>query len=131
MKKILFCSLIIVLVLVNMISCTNSEAEDKTVYRKITVDEAKKMMDTEKVIVLDVRNKDEYDQGHIKNAILLPNPEIEQRASEVLPDKNAKILVYCRSGKRSAEASKKLIDMGYTNIYDFGGIMDWKYEIVK
>lgn len=102
------------------------------VYKKITAAEAKAIIDSDsKVIILDVRTQIEYDGGHIKNALLLPDTEIEQKAENVLPNKNAKILVYCRSGNRSATATRKLIEMGYTNVLDFGGIIDWTYEIVK
>ncbi|MEG0693250.1 MAG: rhodanese-like domain-containing protein [Oscillospiraceae bacterium] len=99
-------------------------------YTNITAKEAKEIMDHEKdVIVLDVRTQSEFDEGHIKNAILIPDTEIEQLAPEKIIDKDAKILVYCRSGRRSAEASKKLIELGYTNVIDFGGIINWSYEI--
>ncbi len=100
-------------------------------YKKITPDEAKELMDTrENVILLDVRTKEEFDQGHIPNALLLPNTEIKKQAGEKLPDKNALILVYCRSGNRSKSASEELLAMGYTKVYDFGGIIDWPYETV-
>ncbi len=101
-------------------------------YTKITAEEAKEMIDNETdIIILDVRTQSEFDEGHIKNAVLIPDTEIETEAPKKLTDKDAKILVYCRSGRRSAEASKKLVSMGYTNILDFGGISDWNYEIVK
>ncbi|MFZ2539353.1 MAG: rhodanese-like domain-containing protein [Oscillospiraceae bacterium] len=105
---------------------------DMTKYTKITPKEAKEIIDNETdIIILDVRAQSEFDEGHIKNAILIPHTEIETVAVEKLTDKDAKILVYCRSGKRSAVASKKLVEMGYTNILDFGGIIDWNYETVK
>lgn len=103
----------------------------KTEYKKITSEDAKKIIDSENVILLDVRTQEEYNNGHINNSILLPVTEINKRAEEVLPNKNEIILVYCRSGNRSATASKSLIKLGYTNVYDFGGINDWPYEIVK
>jgi len=100
-------------------------------YRKISVEEAKKRMDSgEKIIVVDVRTEAEYRTGHIPNAILIPNDTIAKKMPELLPDLDAQILVYCRSGSRSAQAAKKLIAIGYTNIYDFGGIMDWPYDTV-
>ena len=99
--------------------------------KKITSEKAKEMMDAGGVIVLDVRTADEFAQGYIENAVLLPDTEIGKKAEEVLEDKSATILVYCRSGSRSAAASKKLAKMGYSNIYDFGGIIDWPYETVK
>ena len=101
------------------------------VYTKITPAEAKALMDTGNVIILDVRTQEEFDQGHIKDAILLPDYEVGANAATVLPDKNAKILVYCRSGRRSALAAKELISLGYTDVLDFGGLeTDWPYEIV-
>lgn len=101
-------------------------------YKKISQNEAKKIMDTEKdITILDVRTKEEYDEKHIKNAVLLPNEEIENTASKELPDKNRLILVYCRSGNRSRQAAEKLVKSGYTNVYDFGGINTWQYDTEK
>lgn len=102
----------------------------KAEYIKITSSEAKTLMDSETVIVLDVRTQAEYDGGHIKDAVLLDSGDVSAKAATVLPDKNAIILVYCRSGNRSATASKLLIEMGYTKVMDFGGIIDWPYEVV-
>lgn len=100
-------------------------------YRKINAEDAKARMDAGDVIVLDVRTPEEYAQGYIEGAILLPDYEIASKAETVLPDKDATILVYCRSGNRSAGAAKKLVELGYTGVYDFGGIFDWPYEVVK
>ncbi len=102
----------------------------KAEYKKITPKEAMEMMG-EDVIILDVRTKAEFDDGHIPNALLLPDAEITQKAEEVLPDKDKIILVYCRSGRRSALAAKDLVQLGYTDVYDFGGILDWPGEVVK
>lgn len=113
------------------IELINSEMKLKAEYKKITQEEAKKIIDSENIIVLDVRTQQEYDEGHIKNAILLPVTEIDKKAEAILKNKNEKIFVYCRSGNRSQTASKLLIEMGYTEVYDFGGIIDWPYEIVK
>ena len=77
------------------------------------------------------RTDTEYNEGHIENSVLLPDYTIEDKAEEVMPDKDAMILVYCRSGRRSANAAEKLADMGYNNVYDFGGIIDWPYGTVK
>jgi len=115
----------------NINELVNDGMNNKTEYIKISSEDAKKIMDSEDVIVLDVRTQDEYNAGHIDKSVLLPVTEIEQKAEEVLKNKNEKILVYCRSGNRSAMASKLLIEMGYTKVYDFGGIIDWSYEIVK
>jgi rhodanese-related sulfurtransferase len=100
-------------------------------YKQISPKEAKQIMDdSDGYIILDVRTQSEYDQGHIPNAVLLPNETIGTDEIEILPDKNQLILVYCRSGNRSKQASQKLVDLGYTNIYEFGGIIDWPYDIV-
>ena len=101
-------------------------------YRQISMDEAVKMMKNEKnYIILDVRRPDEYAEGHIPGAINVPNEEIGAAEIAELPDKSQLILVYCRSGRRSKEASEKLVKLGYTNIVEFGGILDWKGEIEK
>ena len=98
-------------------------------YVTISAQAAKEMMDTqENYIILDVREQDEYDAGHIPGAVLIPNGQITSRAEQELPDKGQLILVYCRSGRRSKEAAQKLADLGYTNIKEFGGIIDWPYE---
>ena len=103
----------------------------KAEYKKITLDEAKKMMETQKVIVVDVRTLEEYNEGHIPNAISVPLETIENEAEAKLKNKDDLILVYCRSGRRSREAALKLIEKGYTNVIDFGGIKDWNGEVVK
>lgn len=101
-------------------------------YRKITPSEAKARIDSgDKVIILDVRTEEEFKSGHIPGAILIPNETIAKTRPDLLPDLDAEILVYCRSGNRSAQAAKKLIAMGYTKVYDFGGINTWPYDIVK
>jgi len=97
----------------------------------ITSEEAKNMMDQEdSLIIVDVRTQEEYDAGYIEGAVLIPDFDIETKAESLLPDKDATILVYCRSGRRSALAAQKLVELGYQNIYDFGGIIDWNYDIV-
>ncbi len=101
-------------------------------YEQITGEEAKKIMDSETgYIIIDARTVEEFNEGHIENAILIPEYEIGERAEKELPDKNQLILVYCRSGRRSKIAAQALADMGYTNVKEFGGIIDWEYEIVK
>ena len=101
-------------------------------YRQISMEEAVKIMKDEKnYIILDARRPDEYDKGHIPGAINVPNEEIGAAEIPELPDKSQLILVYCRSGRRSKEASEKLVKLGYTNIVEFGGILDWKGEIEK
>ena len=101
-------------------------------YRQISMDEAVKMMKDEKdYIILDARRPDEFAEGHIPGAINVPNEEIGTTDIAELPKKSQLILVYCRSGRRSKEASEKLVKLGYTNIVEFGGILDWKGEIEK
>ena len=98
-------------------------------YEQITQEKAKEMMDTEEVIILDVREQDEYDSSHISGAVLLPVGSIdEDTVAEVIPEKDSTVLVYCRSGNRSKTASSTLVELGYTNIYEFGGINTWPYE---
>ena len=99
-------------------------------YRKITAEQAYEMMNTQEVVIVDVRTQSEYDEGHIQNAVLIPNETIGSDLPTNLPDKNAIILVYCRSGRRSEEAARKLINLGYVSVYDFGGINDWPYGTV-
>ncbi len=101
-------------------------------YEQITAQEAKEIMDTEQdYIIIDARTEEEFAEGHIANAILIPEYEIKDRAEKELPDKDALILVYCRSGRRSKIASEELVNLGYTNVKEFGGIIDWPYEKVK
>lgn len=104
---------------------------DDPAYHKITAQEAKNMIDTAKVILVDVRRENEYKKEHIPGSILLPNETVDKEAFKTLPDQNAVLLVYCRSGQRSKQAALKLEQMGYRHIYDFGGILDWPYETEK
>lgn len=100
-------------------------------YQQITQEKAKEMMQADDGhIIVDVRRQDEYDSGHIPGAILIPNESIGTEQPKELPDLDQVILIYCRSGRRSKEASQKLADMGYTHIYEFGGIIDWTGEVV-
>ena len=120
-----------VLSLMLLSSCGNAGSSSSG-YRQISMDEAVKMMRDEKdYIILDVRRHDEFAEGHIPGAINVPNEEIGTTEIAELPDKSQLILVYCRSGRRSKEASEKLVKLGYTNIVEFGGILDWKGEIEK
>ena len=100
-------------------------------YKKISAADAKARMDSgDTIVILDVRTQEEYDAGHIAGAILVPNETIADKQPALLPDLDAEILVYRRSGNRSAQAAKKLIAIGYTNVVDFGGIIDWPYDVV-
>lgn len=106
--------------------------ENNMSYKSITMDEAKELFETPgDYIILDVRRSDEFAEGHIPNAVNIANEDITDTEPSGLPDKNQLIYVYCRSGNRSKQASEKLTAMGYTNIVEFGGITDWKGEIVK
>ena len=101
-------------------------------YDQISGAEAKALMDSESgYIIIDARTQSEYDEGHIPGAIMIPEYEIADRAEKELPDKDQLILVYCRSGRRSKIAAEELVKLGYTNVKEFGGIIDWEYETVK
>ena len=121
----------------NSASVTQSQSEtsaqsEKLQYEQIDAHKAKEFMDTEEdYVILDAREADEYAQGHIEGAVLLPYEDVPNKAEAVLPDKEQLILVYCRSGRRSKIAAQSLADMGYTNVKEFGGIIDWPYETVK
>ena len=111
--------------------CAGTSNNQTNTYRQITMDEAVTMMAQESgYVILDVRRPDEFAAGHIPNAINIANESIGTDEIPELPDKNQLIMVYCRSGRRSKEASEKLVKLGYTNIVEFGGILDWKGEIV-
>ena len=128
MKRILPVFLLLLLLLTGC-GETTSNASSEDGYQQISQEEAKEMMDTQDVIILDVREQDEYDSGHIPGAVLLPVGTIDETtAAEVIPEKDSTVLVYCRSGNRSKTASSALADLGYTNIYEFGGINTWPYE---
>ena len=127
-------SVLAVFLAVGLAGCGDSsgaEGEATGEYKQITMDEAVTMMDEETdYIILDVRRPDEFAEKHIPNAINVPNETIGEEAIPELPDKDQLLLVYCRSGNRSKQASKKLAAMGYTNVYEFGGINDWPGETV-
>ena len=126
MKKLVF-----LLLAVMMLTACGQDKENNqgTIYMNITAEEAKQIMDSEEgYIILDVRTQEEYNQGHIPGAIVISHEEITEKAAEVLTDKDQLILVYCRSGRRSKIAAEALAELGYTNIKEFGGIIDWPYE---
>ena len=132
MKKVkgLIAMLIISLSLFSLTACQNGG--NNATYEQISQQQAKEIMDTQQdYIIIDARTEEEFAEGHIENAILIPEYEIKDRAEKELPDKDALILVYCRSGRRSKIASEELVNLGYTNVKEFGGIIDWPYEIVK
>ena len=119
------------LLTLGLAGCGGETQEKETGYQQITAQEAKAMMDVGAgAIVLDVREQEEYDQGHIPGAVLLPVGEITQEsAAAAVPEKDTVVLVYCRSGNRSKAAANELVQLGYTQVYEFGGIQDWPYEI--
>lgn len=132
--------MIICLTAFGFASCKEGNSENENTlppetvneYEQITAEKAKELMDSETgYVIIDARTEEEYAEGHIEGAILIPEYEIAQRAESELPDKNQLILVYCRSGRRSKIASKALADLGYTNVKEFGGIIDWPYDVVK
>ncbi len=105
---------------------------EKVMYEQITAENAKNIMDSdEDCIILDVREQDEYDEGHISNAVLISYTEIESKAEKMFSDKDRLILVYCRSGRRSKIAAESLVKLGFTNVKEFGGIIDWPYAIER
>ena len=140
--KIIGSILLMSITMLGITACNGNKTSDnksntdkptsKAVYEQITAKEAKRLMDTESnYIILDTRTEEEFAEGHIKNAVLIPHNEILDRAEKELTDKEQLILVYCRSGNRSKKASQNLAELGYTNVKEFGGIKDWQYEIVK
>ena len=131
-KKFAAWSLLLLLI-VSLAGCGSREEENTASYQQITAEEAKSMMDEQPdAVVLDVREQDEYDAGHIPGAVLLPVGTInEETAASAIPEKDTVVLVYCRSGNRSKTASQALADLGYTQIYEFGGIKDWPYEVER
>ena len=133
MKKIkgLIIMLLISLSLFGMTACDDANGKAST-YEQITAEQAKTIMENEKdYVIIDARTDEEFAEGHIENAILIPEYEITNRAEKELPDKEQLILVYCRSGRRSKIASEELVKLGYSNVKEFGGIIDWPYETVK
>lgn len=131
-KKLLFAVLAAALLLMAGCAAENSRNEsEEPMYKKITAEQAKERIEENPdAVILDVRTQSEYDAGHIEGAVFLPNETIGTEPPEELPELGAEILVYCRSGNRSAQAAKKLADLGYTNVLDFGGIIDWPYGTV-
>lgn len=127
MKKLI----LILLAMMFLAACgKNKENTQGAGYMNITAEQAKELMDTQEgYIILDTRAQSEYEEGHIPGAIVIPHDQIEEQAESKLPDKDQLILVYCRSGRRSKIAAEALVKLGYTNIKEFGGIIDWPYEV--
>lgn len=128
MKRRLFFILSCALIL----SACGAQSQAQNSYVCITQQEAKEIMDTQEgYIILDAREPSEYEQGHIPGAIVISHEQIKEKAEDALPDKEQLILVYCRSGRRSKLAAQDLADLGYTNVKEFGGIIDWPYEVTE
>ena len=129
MKRIIAISVAAYWCLFGFGGCAQKGNDMENTYQQITAQEAKRIMDTETdYVIIDARTEEEFTAGHIENAILIPEYEIAERAEKELPNKDALILVYCRSGRRSKIASEELAKLGYTNVKEFGGIIDWPYE---
>ena len=127
MRRIFF---LLIVILLGLVGCSRVTANTTDTYQQITQSKAKEMMNSQHVIVLDVRERDEFDAGHIPGAVLLPVGTItKDTAAAVIPKLDSVVLVYCRSGNRSKTASQALVNLGYTNIYEFGGINTWPYEV--
>lgn len=130
MKKIACKVLFALLCIFSFVGCNQKENAMKNTYEQITPAEAKGIMDTEQnYIILDVRTEEEFAEGHIAGAILIPDYEITEKAEGILTDKDQQILVYCRSGRRSKNAASQLVELGYSNVKEFGGIIDWPYGV--
>ena len=128
MKRIFIAVSVMLMLILLLIVCNGN---NKSSYEQITPAEAKALMDSEEgYIILDVRTPEEFAERHIEGAILIPDYEIGEKAESILTDKEQLILVYCRSGRRSKNAANELATLGYTNIKEFGGIIDWEYGTV-
>lgn len=127
--------ILLVLMLMSIViftGCSAGTSADSSGYRQVSAEEAKSMMDSQTgYVILDVRTQEEFDSGYIPDAVLLPYDEVKEKAESLLSDKDQLILVYCRSGNRSKKASSALVELGYTNVVEFGGINAWPYETVK
>lgn len=135
MKKIILLIIIVIIIIMGVVFKMNKKEnvikKDTDIQHVSMNDIVQIMEENENYIILDVRTLEEYTQGHIPNAICIPNETIDESVVNKLPDKNQMILVYCRSGNRSKQAAEKLKKLGYTNLIEFGGIIDWKGEIER
>ena len=135
MKKIILIIIILTIIIIGVVCIMNRKKrniENEVIIKHISMNDIVQIMEeNENYIILDVRTQAEYNQGHIPNAICIPNETIDENVVNKLPDKNQMILVYCRSGNRSRQAAEKLKKLGYTNLIEFGGIIDWKGEIER
>ena len=123
-------SIVAAMVFLLALSGCGAAEKEGSVYMNISPEKAKEMMENlEEFVLLDVRNEEEFAEGHIPGAVVIPYDEIEERAEEEIPEKDVPLFVYCRSGRRSKIAAESLVSLGYSEIYEFGGIIDWPYEI--
>lgn len=128
-RGVLILSLVLICVMA-LFGCDSKGA--KPAYEQISAEEARALMEIESgYVIIDARTEAEFADGHIEGAILIPEYEVASRAEGIIPDKDTLILVYCRSGRRSKIAAEALVALGYTNVKEFGGIIDWQYETVK
>ena len=122
----------IIAALVFLIAISGCSSQEGSVYMNINAEKAKEMMENlEEFVLLDARSEEEFSEGHIPGAIVIPHDEIEERAESEIPEKDVPVFVYCRSGRRSKIAAEALVSLGYSEVYEFGGIIDWPYEIEK
>lgn len=135
MRKIILIIIILTIIIIGVVCIMNRKErniENEVIIKHVSMDDIVQIMEeNENYIILDVRTIAEYNEGHIPNAICIPNETIDENVVNKLPDKNQMILVYCRSGNRSRQAAEKLKKLGYTNLIEFGGIIDWKGEIER
>lgn len=129
MKNLKPIMILLILPFLFLLSCAVKQKTPP--YKQISQEEARKMMEEEDCVILDVRTEEEFNEGHIPDAVCLPAETIGSEAPAQLPDKDQVILIYCRTGIRAAGAAEQLAKLGYTNVYEFGGIVNWKGEIVK
>ena len=135
MKKIILIIIILIIIIIGVVCIMNKKEkiiENEVIIKHVSMNDIVQIMEeNENYIILDVRTQAEYNQGHIPNAICIPNETIDENVVNKLPDKNQMILVYCRSGNRSKQAAEKLKKLGYTDLIEFGGIIDWKGKIER
>ena len=132
MKNILIIGFAVLLCGLTLVACGKTERNKENTFEQITPAEAKALMDSESnYVILDVCTEEEFNETHIEGAVLIPDYEISAKAESILTDKEQLILVYCRSGRRSKNAAKELATLGYTNVKEFGGIIDWPYKTVS
>lgn len=135
MKKVILIIIIVIMIIIGVVCIMNRKEkniENEVIIKHVSMNDIVQIMEeNENYIILDVRTQAEYNQGHIPNAICIPNETIDENVLNKLPDKNQMILVYCRSGNRSKQAAEKLKKLGYTNLIEFGGIIDWKGEVER